>query len=232
MKPNLRFNLLLLLLALPLYSHDSVFKMDEALEKLYGEDVREITKPRVYKNGILFTYAGNKGDSVAFGSDFTGWDDPRSMYVNDLGIYYLFLPVEVKAGTYKYRFKVNGLWLNDPLQSLRVQDPFGSPITALVLEEHIEKMLDSPKVLPDGRLLFFLKDDGYESVAFVGTVNKWDPYSLYMELENGYWRITLSAEAGKQLYRFRVDGKEILDPENPIRKITPFGGEASWYALP
>ena len=54
-----------------------------------------------------------------------------------------------------------------------------------------------------------------KSVFVTGSFNNWSPDKHAMKKENDEWVITTTAEPGKLMYKFIVDGKYISDPANP-----------------
>ncbi|MBK7409781.1 MAG: glycogen-binding domain-containing protein [Saprospirales bacterium] len=76
-----------------------------------------------------------------------------------------------------------------------------------------------------------LRDSSYKKVRVKGEMNNWDAQSAEMKLQNGIWEYTFDLEPGDYLYRFEVDGKEILDPKNPQKGNTNSGGTYSKLSL-
>lgn len=201
--------------------------MTGRLERPYGDNLHGITKPIVYENGILFTCDAGPKDEVAISGSFVHWNKHLKMSRNAHGIWYAFLPLEIPSGTYPYRYLINGLWVDDPQQPMQVADAYGSVMSALKLPMSLVQMKVSPRSMGGNRFLFFLKDRGYKKVAWVGSRNRWDPYTDPMTLENGYWQITLSLLPGQGLYRFKADGVDMLDPQNPNKGELKFGEAVS-----
>lgn len=64
-----------------------------------------------------------------------------------------------------------------------------------------------------------------DQVTLFGSFNSWNRENLKL-LDpdgDGQYKITLSFEPGRYEYKFFVDGKEILDPDNPEKASNPFG---------
>jgi len=62
--------------------------------------------------------------SVLLAGDFTHWEkEPISMRKNGQDVWHAEL--QLKPGTYHYRFVVDGQWQDDPECTLRVPNPFG-----------------------------------------------------------------------------------------------------------
>jgi len=63
--------------------------------------------------------------------------------------------------------------------------------------------------------------DKPKSVNLFGSFNGWNRSELKMNNENGIYKISIPIEPGRYEYKFYVDGKELLDPANPVK--TPNG---------
>ncbi|NNF19983.1 MAG: hypothetical protein HKN61_09400 [Flavobacteriaceae bacterium] len=67
------------------------------------------------------------------------------------------------------------------------------------------------------------KLNGYpdaKKVSIAGSFNYWNPGSDYLERNGESWTIEILLPGGTVEYKFVVDGKWVVDPENPetIRK--------------
>jgi len=209
----------------------SCVSVEGRLDGHYEDQLRAITRPVVYENGILFTCEAGADDEVSLSGSFVDWNKHFAMHKNRYGVWYCFLPLEIPAGTYPYRFYINRLWVNDPQQPLVVPDQYGSRISALRLDRSLVQMKVSPRAMGANRYLFFLKDRGYTNVYWVGSRNHWDPYTDPMKRADGYWQITLTMTPDQVFYRFRVDGQDLLDPANPHIGSLKFGEKVSIVPL-
>jgi hypothetical protein len=60
---------------------------------------------------------------------------------------------------------------------------------------------------------------GYKNATTVylsGSFNNWSKTGFPMTFENGEWKLKVNLPAGKQTYKFVVDGKWLIDPANPL----------------
>jgi len=74
----------------------------------------------------------------------------------------------------------------------------------------------------DGRVRFRLNDDGYESVALVGSFNDWTPREMEYDEKRDLWETTVPLERGSHRYAYLVreadgDERRRRDPSNPRR---------------
>lgn len=76
------------------------------------------TKPQT------FSITAPGASTVLLVGDFTHWQDqPISMVKRAHGVW--TASVNLRPGTYHYRFLVDGQWRDDPQNTLRVPNPYG-----------------------------------------------------------------------------------------------------------
>jgi enterochelin esterase-like enzyme len=77
--------------------------------------------------------------------------------------------------------------------------------------------LVSPKVLPDGKVLFSIYAPNAESVRLFGTdIFGFSPGAEMTKREDGVWEVTIGPfEPGAYRYCFNVDGVFVVDPRSP-----------------
>ena len=214
------------------FADTSTLDMKKKLLKVNPQQIKQVSVPVVYENGILFTFAGKDDDTIFVSGSFWGWAKKIKMLKNDLGIYYAFLRLAIKKGKYSYRYQVNGIWLNDPQQTFMLNDGYGTRISALQLKRNLNQYIQSPIKLAGDRYKFVLRDRGYKKVSWIGTLNNWDPYVSQMTLVDGYWQIELSIKPGKRFYRYWIDGKTFIDELNLNTTLRPGGEKVSYCPLP
>jgi glycosidase len=76
------------------------------------------------------------------------------------------------------------------------------------------------KLQPRKKYLFTYKPKGKpKQVNLFGQFNSWDRASLPMEDSdgNGVYEIRIPLDPGRYEYKFFVDGKELIDPKNPVK---------------
>jgi 1,4-alpha-glucan branching enzyme len=110
------------------------------------------------------------------------------------------LPYVLGPGNYQYKFLVDGTWITDP----------GNPNT-MVSWDGYENSIMTFK----GNYTFSLR--GYSeagSVVITGSFNNWDEKGFSMKKIDDQWVKTVYLPPGKTTYKYIVDGKWILDPDN------------------
>lgn len=149
-------------------------------------------------NPHIFRLPGNtEAKEVILTGSFNGWrKDELFMHKTAAGWEY---PYVLGAGNHEYAFVVDGKQIADP-QSKTLTGNHNS--SYLVIQPN-----------------YTFRLSGFENAKNVylsGEFNFWSPNSLAMIKENGAWTITVHLSPGKHLYKFVVDGKWIIDPDNKL----------------
>ncbi|MCK5148316.1 hypothetical protein KAR48_16280 [bacterium] len=80
----------------------------------------------------------------------------------------------------------------------------------------------------------FSPPENAQSVTVFGSFNSWNRHATAMTDDDGdgSYTVSLPMEAGRYEYRFYVDGKEYVDPENSKKIPNPFGEYNSLLTIP
>ncbi len=114
------------------------------------------------------------------------------------------LRANLPPGYYEYKFIVDGHWMRDPANPNKVLN-----------EHHTFNSILEVTTTVTFRLKGF---PGAEKVVLAGSFNNWKENKLPMRREDNDWIIHLDLKAGKHWYKFIVDGKWMVDPDNPLRE--------------
>lgn len=128
------------------------------------------------------------------------------------------LTLEIRPGIYEYKFIVDGNWMADPSNPSKIENEFG----------------DYNSLINIGKYITFLLEgyDNAERVVLAGSFNDWNESAITMERNGqGYWTYRLPLPAGKHYYKFIIDGKWILDPDNPVKEYDGKGNVNSVYMV-
>lgn len=185
---------------------------DQTYMKYYT--VQDVMPPRVVKDGILFTFAENY-DSVEVSGDFNYWEDSIPLIKSEYGVFYYLWQEPLKVGKYTYRYRVNGVWMNDPLETNIIYDDLNQPVSFFVLNKDIGFYLKNPIYNDDGTVTFFYSNVNANEVMFTSDKLGFDSLRYPMEKsEDNIWKITLRPEPGSYYYNFVVDRNWEVDPLN------------------
>lgn len=184
--------------------------------------------PIIYKNGILFTYIGNDDDIIHVSGSFVQWQKRLRMVESANGVFFVFWEGNLPPGKYDYKLNVNGFWQNDSKQPLSRIDQNGQRLTYFSLRKPINYHKVSPSHIEGKTFKFFLLDEDYKEVWWVGSANQFDPRVDQMKLVDGYWTIEKRVEEKYSFYAYFVDGKLMRDPHNPYLTTTDFDLEVNF----
>jgi hypothetical protein len=209
----------------------TVIYQEKKFDILHPDDIRTVSRPVVYQDGILFTFIMKDAGAVYLSGSFNNWQKKIPLATNSYGIYYRFLRRKFKKGNYTYRYLADHVWLNDPRQPAYTNDGYGRKMSLFNLQRDILYHEVSPQPRGDNLYHFFLKDRGYTNVSWVGSKNNWDPYVDKMRKEGDYWVIDLLIYPEKIFYKFWVDGKTLFDPRNAERTMMAGGEYVNYVPL-
>ncbi|WP_281989887.1 glycogen-binding domain-containing protein [Aquimarina aggregata] len=156
------------------------------------------------KNGnATFTLNGfNNAREVILSGSFNKWDEDMFSMIKNEECWILTL--NIRPGTYQYKFIVDGKWMEDPENPKKVINEFNGYNSVLDIQ---------------GSSNFLL--NGFQNakkVILSGSFNEWSENICEMNKTEEGWKQTLMLSAGKYHYKFIVDDKWILDPDNPVRE--------------
>lgn len=196
----------------PILEFSDADKTYERLLKYYY--VQEIGPPKMVADGILFTF-GEDYNIVELSGDFIDWQYSIPLIKGRYGLYYYLLQKPMKAGSYSYKYRVDGLWINDPLQTNIRFDSQNQEISYFIVDKDVEYYRANPIYNDDGTVTFFYENEEASDVNFALDKYGFDSYRYTMEKgDDNIWRINLPLEGGRYYYNFVVDGKWEVDPIN------------------
>ncbi len=139
---------------------------------------------------------------VILAGSFNKWDESRFKMnkVNDGWE----LTLKIRPGMYQYRFIVDGHWIEDPNNPFKVQNEF----------HEYNSVIDIKKFTT-------FKLRGYthaKNVILAGSFNDWNEHEFVMHKKEYGWKYVIPLSGGKHHYKFIVDGKWIVDPNNSVKE--------------
>ncbi len=114
------------------------------------------------------------------------------------------LKLKINPGKYQYKFIVDGKWIEDPCNPAKVENEYGGYNSVFSVKKPVT---------------FVLK--GYENaddVVLSGDFNNWNEHKLKMKKTDSAWIKTINLTGGKHHYKFIVDDKWIVDPDNSVKE--------------
>ncbi|MEJ5272858.1 MAG: hypothetical protein WH035_01905 [Spirochaetota bacterium] len=219
MKKSIFLFLLILILCSILVSFD----IDTTLINLDENQLihlKDSSSPKIYKNGILFTYKGN-AKVVYLSGSFLNWERLVPMAQSYFGVWYYFHKESLDVGSYLYKYKVDNFWILDPMNPQIARDYYDQSLSLLKIEKKLVIYDRSPVINSKTReCLFWIENKNASNIYIYGDFNNWNPYQFRLTRDGDFWTITLKLESGRYGYRFIVDfDKELLDPHNDNIKL-------------
>ncbi|MCX8123660.1 MAG: glycogen-binding domain-containing protein [Spirochaetes bacterium] len=172
--------------------------------------------PQILK-GTLITYKNRSAHKVYIAGDFSYWKK-QPMERSSHGVWFYIIPYDDDERIVRYKFLVDGVWINDPTNQDIADDNAGSYFSIVRQEKLPEGTQVSFKILDENiRLVEFrLYAPNASIVALAGDFNNWNPeIDLLKKDSSGIWRLKKRLPKGAFRYNFVVDGTWKLDMYNP-----------------
>lgn len=110
--------------------------------------------------------------------------------------------VEIVPGHHEYKFILDGRWITDPSNPIKVPNYVSF------------KNFNSVYVQPNTKIVLEGFDDA-KKVYVAGSFNHWDPKATALSRVGDHWEKEVYLRQGSYTYKFVVDGEWIIDPNNP-----------------
>lgn len=160
--------------------------------------VLQIGKPyRFFIDGF------SNAQKVVLAGSFNGWKTyelPMKKIGNGWEFFYV-----LSDGNYEYKFFIDG-------------KPFNKDGTPLMSDVNASALVVNPN--------YTFKLSGFEAAKNIfisGDFNGWSKQGFPMKKEGNYWTIDLHLQKGKHLYKYIVDDKWIIDPNNKLWEENEYG---------
>ena len=190
---------------------------EEVYLKYY--DVQDASAPRIVEDGVLFTFAENY-NYVEISGDFNNWEGTIPLIKSTYGVYYFVWQEPLEVGRYLYRYRVDGVWINDPLNEQVVYDDFNQMVSYFdILEDsgtiYNPNTFKNPIYNDDGTVTFLYSNNMADEVMFTSDHLGFNTTRYNMtKTTNNVWSITLDAPNGNYYYNFIIDREWLVDPLN------------------
>ena len=198
-------------------------------------NMEKAEKPLILEDHVFISYQTDK--LIRFvGAAFSheSFSEIHSFVRNAQGVFVLVYPVPENVSEISYRIVVDGLWMADPMNTDRVEDPSGITLSRISLprKELNRWKLVTPVIHDDNSVDFHYFGPKGVNVYLSGSFNNWDPYMYKLnEVKPGEYTITLTMLPGTYFYYFVSSGLFLLDPLNPDKGADSEGFEVSMFEI-
>ncbi len=169
-----------------------------------------------YTNGIArFWLSGNqKASQVYLSGSFNNWSTMEDLMQKRGDGWEISIPLAL--GTYEYKFIVNGKWITDPKNLLKVSDQQGGFNSVFYCYNYKFSLADYANA---------------KSVILAGSFNNWNKKKPKMQRSVSGWELPVYLPEGTYAYKFIVDGEWINDPANKIVRRDASGNTNSFIGI-
>jgi hypothetical protein len=193
-------------------------------------ETTEAAAPEIMDDVIFFSCKpGYPARSVGIAFAHEEFREIHIFERNEHGVLFYFYPIPEDARSLEYRLVIDGLWISDPKNPLKVRAAGGVVLSRFEIPPGAGGIvLKSPVIRGDGSVEFNLAAPSGRQIYLSGSFNGWDPYMYRLrEVRPGLYSFTLRLLPGTYYYIFQAEGKKYLDLLNPNRGQDSEGYEIS-----
>lgn len=171
---------------------------DQFWEEVFDISIYDV-EPSETGNTLFYLEGFPSAKMVILSGDFNGWNETYlKMEKVEQG---WEIRLDLAPGRYEYKFIVDGNWMHDPDNKEKIRNQHDTFNSIYYVTKPVNFFLNG---FPDA-----------EKVILAGSFNDWNEEDTKMEKTKDGWKYTVDLVGGKHFYKFIVDGKWMIDPENP-----------------
>ncbi len=99
--------------------------VEAAADEIHTHEECDFNAPRIENGRLVFWYHNDSATSVALAGDFNEWNPQVSFFTRHQSGMWLAEIALLTSGSYQYKLVVDGKWLDDPSNGLKVNDEHG-----------------------------------------------------------------------------------------------------------
>lgn len=201
--------------------------------------------PVVDGNKVTFYFESTNSNNVVISGTMNNWSTDWTMTKDGNVFSYT---CELEAGTYQYKYIVDGTWMTDPFNTTTADDGSGNVNSAFSVSETGSTTPDNPTtpdnsttpdnptvtvspVVDGSKVVFYYESSTATKVEVFGSMNNWES-GFEMTKDGNVFSYTCELDAGTYQYKFVVNGSEwIVDPVNPNTADDGLGGSNSSFEV-
>ncbi len=180
--------------------------------------------PVIKMQGIYFYCFAPNARKVGLLTNLNGWTHilpmSKSKDPKYKGAWVILLSkrnrdLPLNAGTYKYKFIVDGIITHDKNNPHSYDDGMGEKISVFTLKKPINYYGKNPIHIKNNIYRFFFMSRRAKHVFLLGSFNNWNPFNLKMKrINKDLFVVDVELHPGVYFYIFSVDNKWKNDPRN------------------
>jgi glycosidase len=172
--------------------------------------------------GVTFKCSAVRAQKVFLAGTFNNWGPEAQPMADPEGKGLFQVTIPLAAGTYQYKYVVDGQWREDPNSPEYAPDGFGGQNSVLRVGPAAAPLLGLREVP-----FRYQAPAGARDVYLAGTFNDWSPAKTRMADADGdgVFEVTLLLEPGEYQYKFVADGQWHEDPAGSEFTDDGFGGK-------
>jgi 1,4-alpha-glucan branching enzyme len=164
--------------------------------------------------GILFTYKDRHVKKAEIAGNFSNWRGIR-MERGDNGVWFVLISDYNNGDKIRYKFIIDGIWTNDPVNIDREDDGIGSYVSVVDPVKEIDGKNVTYRITERNRVEFRIYNPRASFISIVGDFNHWNPENdILRKGTDGIWRLKKHIPLGKYKYKYIIDGKWTVDIYN------------------
>lgn len=186
---------------------------------------------RIIEQGYLITYKNREARRININGDFSNWKQ-IPMLKGKYGVWYYFVNTFGNKKKIRYKFQVDGIWIDDPRNYDRIDDNSGGSISIIYTPEKMVNRYRPYEILEDNMVQFTIYKPKARFISIVGDFNNWNPENDYLKLDRlGIWKITKQLYKGTHRYKYVIDGRWLPDTYNKNSASDNMGGICSYIII-
>ncbi len=164
--------------------------------KMYTAHISEDGNTSFYLKGY------ENAEQVVLSGTFNKWNERLFKMKKTQNGWYLTL--QLKPGTYEYKFIIDGMWISDESNPNKKKNEFDQYNSVVEVKAYYTFKLRGHK--------------NAKEVLLSGSFNDWSEDGFAMTKTEYGWKYTVLLSGGKHLYKFIVDEEWMVDPSNPVKE--------------
>ncbi|MGL5721150.1 MAG: glycogen-binding domain-containing protein [Brevinema sp.] len=192
-----------------------------SIQRLLQDDSTNFRSPMILENSIVFFYQGQAREAF-FAGEFNRWQ-PIPMKQEKSNLWVGVWTNRLSAGSYNYRFRVDGFWIADPSNPNFQFDARRQRLSIIQLDDMFVANKNYPLWISNNIYRFRYVNTNVRAAFIAGSFNNWNPYSLAMTYKGaGLFEADILLERKKiHLYSIVADGEWVLDDGNKQQYRSP-----------